>query len=90
MAVNGFDETFEGWGHEDADIVLRVSHLGVQRKNGFWATEVFHLWHAEQKRDKESVNKMKVLERMQTKTVRSSKGLAELGPEQLGQIHQLQ
>ncbi|MGH8846793.1 MAG: glycosyltransferase family 2 protein, partial [Polaromonas sp.] len=53
-AVNGFDETFQGWGHEDADLVLRLSHLGVQRKNGFMATEVFHLWHRENKRDQES------------------------------------
>ena len=29
VAVNGFDETFEGWGHEDADLVLRLSHLGA-------------------------------------------------------------
>ena len=40
--VNGFDETFQGWGHEDADLVLRLTHLGILRKNGFMATEVFH------------------------------------------------
>ena len=45
-AVNGFDESFSGWGHEDADLVLRLHHHGCRRKNGFLATEVFHLWHA--------------------------------------------
>jgi glycosyltransferase involved in cell wall biosynthesis len=75
VAANGFDETFEGWGHEDADLVLRLSHLGVQRKNGFLATEVYHLWHQENQRSQASVNREKVLERMKTSLVRAEKGL---------------
>ena len=90
FAVNGFDETFEGWGHEDADLVLRLNHFGILRKNGFWATEVFHLWHPEQKRDKESVNEKRVRERMQTHLIRAEKGLEELGSHQFGEVHQLQ
>jgi GT2 family glycosyltransferase len=90
LAVNGFDETFAGWGHEDADLVLRLSHLGVRRKNGFWATEVFHLWHHEQKRDSESVNKKKVLQRMQTQLILAEKGLTQLDGEQVGDVYKLQ
>lgn len=75
VAVNGFDETFEGWGHEDADLVLRLSHLGVLRKNGFLATEVFHLWHQENQRSHASTNHKKVGERMKTGLVRAEKGL---------------
>lgn len=78
FAVNGFDETFIGWGHEDADLVLRLSHLGVRRKNGFMATEVFHLWHRESKRDQELGNKNRVLARWETAVVRAEKGLQEL------------
>lgn len=78
VSVNGFDETFEGWGHEDADLVLRLSHLGVQRKNGFMATEVFHLWHRESPRDQESVNKNRVRQRMKTDVIEAEKGLREL------------
>ena len=76
--VNGFDESFKGWGHEDADLVLRLSHLGIQRKNGFLATEVFHLWHPESRRDAESINKNRVLARLKTDIVRAEKGLQEL------------
>lgn len=76
--VNGFDETFEGWGHEDADLVLRLTHLGIQRKDGFMATEVFHLWHRENTRDQESANKKKVLQRMKTNLILAEKGLAEI------------
>ncbi len=61
--VDGFDESFVGWGHEDADFALRLSHAGVVRKNGFWATEVFHLWHNEAARASESHNAAVVAQR---------------------------
>lgn len=44
--IGGFDESLEGWGHEDADFVFRLQNSGVKRKSGSWATEVLHLWHA--------------------------------------------
>ncbi|GBU15423.1 glycosyl transferase family 2 [Polaromonas sp.] len=80
IAVNGFDEVFEGWGHEDADLVLRLSHFGVKRKNGFMATEVFHLWHRENQRGQESRNKSRVIQRLSTHLIRAEKGLTELDP----------
>lgn len=75
FAVNGFDESFSGWGHEDADLVLRLHNLGIRRKNGFCATEVFHLWHRENDRGKEQANRLLVLARLQDRLVRASQGL---------------
>lgn len=66
MAVNGFDESFVGWGHEDADLVLRLARYGVRRKGGAFSTEVFHLWHRENTRATESENRKRVEERMKT------------------------
>ncbi|HSH91690.1 MAG TPA: galactosyltransferase-related protein, partial [Ramlibacter sp.] len=77
-AVNGFDESFSGWGHEDADLVLRLHHLGAKRKNGFLATEVFHLWHGENSRANEGVNRERVVQRMHGGMVRAERGLGEL------------
>lgn len=76
-AVNGFDETFSGWGHEDADLVLRLHHHGSRRKNGFLATEVYHLWHPETSRSGEDANRRRVLARMETSIIRAEAGLAE-------------
>lgn len=90
LTVNGFDETFEGWGHEDADLVLRLSHGGVRRKNGFWSTEVYHLWHPEQQRHQESANRVKVLDRMNICQIRAERGLAEIEPHTSGQVTRLQ
>lgn len=47
LAVNGFDEAYEGWGFEDSDLAIRLINLGMQRKLGLFATTVFHLYHRE-------------------------------------------
>jgi predicted glycosyltransferase involved in capsule biosynthesis len=76
-AVNGFDESFVGWGHEDADFVLRLHNNGVVRKNGFWATEVYHLWHSESSRLREGKNAQTVRDRMLSGTVLPESGYAQ-------------
>jgi len=72
--VNGFDESFVGWGHEDADFVLRLHNIGVTRKNGFCATEVFHLWHKEAARNQESHNAAVVKARATTTVTQPTLG----------------
>ena len=44
-AINGFDESMTGWGHEDADFVFRLQRHHIKRKSGSWSTEVLHLFH---------------------------------------------
>ncbi len=80
--VNGFDSSFQGWGHEDADLVLRMFHAGIRRKNGFFATEVFHLWHDEASRNRASANEGTVRQRMDSDIVRAPLGLQECRAEE--------
>ncbi len=75
VTVNGFDESFVGWGHEDADLVLRLARLDVRRKGGAFSTEVFHLWHKENTRAAESENRKRVEERIKSKLVEAAIGL---------------
>jgi len=75
--VNGFDESFTGWGHEDSDLVVRLFHAGVLRRDGAFATEVFHLWHREAQRDQESSNRNVVLARAAAKVTQATVGLRE-------------
>lgn len=75
--VNGFDESFVGWGHEDADFVLRLHNSGITRKNGFCATEVFHLWHKEAARNQESQNAAVVRARAMTDVTQPTLGYAQ-------------
>ena len=79
VTVNGFDESFTGWGHEDSDLVVRLFHAGVLRKDGALATEVLHLWHREAQRDQESSNRKIVLERVENGTTQATIGLREHG-----------
>jgi glycosyltransferase involved in cell wall biosynthesis len=76
--VNGFDESFLGWGHEDSDLVVRLFNAGVLRKDGAFATEVYHLWHRENRRDQESSNRAVVLRRAADRTTQATAGLREL------------
>ncbi|MEH6436529.1 glycosyltransferase family 2 protein [Massilia sp. DD77] len=77
LRVNGFDESFVGWGHEDSDLVVRLLHAGVRRKDGAFATEVLHLWHREARRDEESSNRKVVEGRVLDKTTQATRGLRE-------------
>lgn len=43
--VDGFDNSYVGWGLEDSDLLIRLLRAGVQRKDGRFSTGVFHLWH---------------------------------------------
>jgi glycosyltransferase involved in cell wall biosynthesis len=81
--VNGFDESFVGWGYEDSDLVLRLFHAGVLRKDGAFATEVFHLWHREARRDQEASNRQVVLDRAASGITQALKGLREHANEPL-------
>jgi len=50
LYINGFDESFEGWGREDSDLVARLLHSGIHRRN-LRGTPVLHLWHKENARN---------------------------------------
>ncbi len=56
FAVNGFDESYSGWGYEDSDLVIRLIRNNVLRKDGHFAIPVFHLWHPENSRNREPFN----------------------------------
>ncbi len=45
-AVNGFDETFIGWGCEDDDLGMRLRQAGIRIDTVLRYTRVYHLWHA--------------------------------------------
>ena len=44
-SVNGFDESFKGWGCEDDDLGIRLRRAGLRIDTILRYTRVFHLWH---------------------------------------------
>jgi len=78
--VDGFDADYNGWGKEDSDIIVRLLHAGVRRKDGTFATGVIHLWHAESDRSWLPENERKLSGVVDSDRVRAQRGLSALAP----------
>ena len=47
IKVNGFNETFIGWGREDSECIIRMLNSGIERFNLRLGGIAYHLWHKE-------------------------------------------
>ncbi|QAA80772.1 glycosyltransferase [Aequorivita sp. H23M31] len=45
IAVNGYNEAFEGWGREDSELIIRMMNNGVQGRRLRYRGIVYHIWH---------------------------------------------
>ncbi len=45
VALNGFDEAYEGYGREDTDVEIRLQHLGLKIKSLKGLAIQYHVWH---------------------------------------------
>src|SRR6185369_932798 len=72
--VDGFDASFNGWGFEDSDLAIRLIHAGVRRKDGRFATGVFHLWHQAYDRAQLGENQKRLDDVMRGDRVRALRG----------------
>lgn len=75
VAVNGYDESFEGWGFEDSDLVIRLLNHGIQRKSGQFAVTAMHFWHASAHREDHAENLRRLDEIVHSRRVRAMRGL---------------
>ena len=55
-SVDGFDESYRGWGKEDSDLVVRLLRTGIRIRSGRFATCVDHLHHPENDKASLTVN----------------------------------
>ncbi len=74
--VDGFDVRYTGWGLEDSDLVVRLFHAGVGRKDGRFATGVLHLWHPEADRSGLPENELRLEEVLAGNRVQAIQGLS--------------
>ena len=76
--INGFDEAFEGWGHEDIDMALRLAHAGVGRRALRFAGLAVHIWHRTRRPDANAglqPNDLLVQYTRDTRRIRCERGL---------------
>lgn len=75
LSVNGFDESYTGWGLEDSDLVIRLLRAGVKHKNARFSVPLFHLWHAENDRSNLDENRQRLEAVLKASDIRARKGL---------------
>jgi glycosyltransferase involved in cell wall biosynthesis len=81
--IDGFDSAYAGWGLEDSDLVVRLLHAGVRRKDGRFATGVLHLWHAQNDRSQLPANQARLDEVVGSARVRALRGLSLLAADDM-------
>lgn len=75
LAVNGLDESYEGWGFEDSDLVARLINDGIFKKIGKFCVPVFHLHHQEVNRDNSKRNFEALQQTIITRATKARKGI---------------
>jgi glycosyltransferase involved in cell wall biosynthesis len=82
VRIDGFDCAYTGWGLEDSDLVVRLLHAGVRRKDGRFATGVLHLWHPQSDRAQLPANQARLDEVIGGTRVRALRGLSVIGADE--------
>ncbi|MEN8190610.1 MAG: glycosyltransferase family 2 protein [Thermodesulfobacteriota bacterium] len=77
IKVNGFNENFVGWGHEDTEFAARLLNIGIRRQNVKFNALAFHLYHSTQPRDALDKNDALLLETRTQKKIWCDNGLKE-------------
>ena len=75
VKINGFDESFEGWGYEDSDFFQRLLNIGINRKNAKGVAGAVHLYHPEENRVNAGKNWQMLQETIALKRTRARKGI---------------
>jgi hypothetical protein len=72
VAINGFEERIIGWGCEDTELVDRLYHIGIKRKNIKGLAPCVHLYHPKAKENYET-HKANISIREETEHLRKTR-----------------
>lgn len=75
LAVNGYDEKFEGWGREDDDLAHRLVRHGTRMGDLRFAGIIYHLWHPGDTNDNMHNNTGLCQENDAKATIRAAQGV---------------
>ena len=75
LAINGYNEAFEGWGREDSDLVQRLLNHGARRCDIRGRAVCYHLWHPPASRAGLPANDLLLEQTRRDRVVRCVRGL---------------
>lgn len=81
LRVNGYDETFSGWGKEDNDIALRLLHAGIGLRFLKFGAIVYHLHHKKNDGNRLEINERLLYDCIREKRTKIEKGITQYTPE---------
>jgi glycosyltransferase involved in cell wall biosynthesis len=76
--VNGFEQSFTGWGFEDSEFAVRLLNAGVEIRSGRLALGLLHLWHREQPRNRIDAQRALLEQTRASGRIRAEPGMSEL------------
>jgi len=77
VRVNGYNESFVGWGREDSELAVRLMNSGLQRLDVRGRALCYHLWHPPASRAGLPTN-----DELLTQAIRQKSNRCELGLQQ--------
>ncbi len=80
LLVNGYNESFLGWGREDSEIAIRLMNAGVKKQFLKMGGICYHLYHKEASRELEQRNTQIMTDAILQKTIWADKGLDQYLP----------
>ncbi|MGS2726645.1 glycosyltransferase family 2 protein [Psychroserpens sp. BH13MA-6] len=75
IAVNGYNEDFEGWGREDSELGRRFHNYGLRNRRLKNIAIIYHIYHYEKPKDKLEMNHQMEVDAVQNKTVWCDHGI---------------
>ena len=78
VAINGYDNNLQGWGHEDEELSWRLVNLGRQKKIIKFSAIAYHLYHKQLSRKEEPHHREFMQKIKEEKITRTNNGLEEI------------
>lgn len=75
LAINGFNEDFEGWGCEDTDVAIRMTLNKTYAYRLRYEALVYHIWHPESSKENYQAQFDAVKNVIENKIVRCENGI---------------
>tara|TARA_B100000787_G_C16175651_1_gene288873 strand:+ start:737 stop:1525 length:789 start_codon:yes stop_codon:yes gene_type:complete len=75
IKINGFNNDIEGWGREDSEFVVRLFNSSISKKNVYFNSIQYHLWHEDSSRASLKKNEAILEETIKNMLVRCQNGL---------------
>ena len=80
LAINGFNEDFQGWGREDSEFIQRLFHRGIKKFHPKFKASAYHLHHKENSRAQLPENEALLQKSIDEKLLECSNGINKYLP----------